>query len=110
MKILIANIFIDKSISRRYILKSVNKYFYPQRKKRKLYTIIAPENDNYSISVFDKRIKVVISDENIDEKLKTKSKLEDFLIKYYSGNKTIGIESTERIILSKNFSIIKTNT
>lgn len=104
---MVTNIFVDNTVSRRYILKSLNKYFNGSYKKK--VTIIAPTSANYTISVFEKRIRITISDEDLIEKQKTIKRFQQFISESFYKH-TICVESTNYNEFTKdikNVTIIK---
>lgn len=89
---MIANVYVGKEISRWYILRSIKRYFGIKNMRFNRNIIIAPETENYCVSVFNKRIRLKISDD--DPEKKTTRMFQDFISTTFR-NKTIGIECTD---------------
>ena len=107
---MIFNIFVGNSISNKELIKKTNNFFESSKKyKRSDLTIFAPRDDNYIISIFDKRIKITITDN--DTNCNGISSIYDY-IETVLKNKSVYVRGSEKFnyeLLSeiKNVSITR---
>lgn len=90
---MIFNIFVGSSLSNKELIKKSNIFFDSYKKyKRSNLTIFAPQNDNYTISIFNKRIKITVVDNEIN--VKGKSSIYDY-IETVLDNKTVLVRGSD---------------
>lgn len=85
---MIINIYIGPEVSHRSFYKKIRKYFGVKMNKKKYYRVIAPKNSDYTLSFFEKYIR--LNTGNSDLSYNIIKYMQNFISNEFA-NTTVGI-------------------